>query len=49
MLSLNPQLKAMTLAAGANAFIGKNVPPDDLLPILRQIRSTGTTKQALTP
>lgn len=37
-LSINPQVKDTALAAGASAFISKEVPPDDLLPILRKIR-----------
>jgi DNA-binding NarL/FixJ family response regulator len=38
-LSINPQVKETSLAVGVNDFISKNVPPDDLLPILRKIRS----------
>ena len=41
VLSVDPQVKAITLAAGADAFIGKNVPPDELLPILRRMRRSG--------
>jgi DNA-binding NarL/FixJ family response regulator len=37
-LSINPQVKETALAAGASDFISKDVPPDDLLPILRKIR-----------
>lgn len=40
VLSVDPQVKATTLAAGADAFISKNVPPDDLLPILREMRQS---------
>ncbi len=40
VLSVDPQVKATTLAAGADAFISKNVPPDDLLPILRKMRQS---------
>ena len=42
-LAINPQVKDTTLAAGASAFISKDVPPDDLLPILRKIRSRVNT------
>jgi DNA-binding NarL/FixJ family response regulator len=41
-LSINPQVRETALAAGAYDFISKDVPPDDLLPILRKIRSTET-------
>jgi len=37
-LSINLQVKETALAAGASDFISKDVPPDDLLPILRKIR-----------
>jgi len=42
VLSIDPHAKASALAAGADAFINKNVPPDELLPILRQMRSLDT-------
>jgi DNA-binding NarL/FixJ family response regulator len=42
-LAINPQVKETALAAGASAFISKDVPPDDLLPILRKIRSRVNT------
>jgi DNA-binding NarL/FixJ family response regulator len=42
-LSINPQVKETALAAGACDFISKNVPPDELLPILRKIRSSEST------
>ncbi len=38
VLSIDPQMEATMLAAGANAFISKNIPPDDLLPTLRGMR-----------
>jgi DNA-binding NarL/FixJ family response regulator len=41
-LSINPQVKETALAAGACDFISKNVPPDELLPILRKIRLAET-------
>jgi len=41
-LSINPQVKETALAAGACDFISKNVPPDDLLPVLRKIRLSET-------
>jgi DNA-binding NarL/FixJ family response regulator len=42
-LSINPQVKETALAAGACDFISKDVPPDELLPILRKIRSSEPT------
>ena len=42
-LSINPQAKKTALAVGVNDFIRKDVPPDDLLPMLRRIRSTEGT------
>ena len=38
VLSIHPEVKEAILAAGADAFITKNVPPDELLPILRRMR-----------
>ncbi len=43
ILAINPQVKETALAAGACDFISKDVPPDDLLPILRKIRLSETT------
>jgi len=40
-LSINPQVKEIALASGACDFISKDVPPDDLLPILRRTRQSG--------
>jgi len=37
VLSIDPNVKEMTLAAGADYVILKNAPPDDLLPILHEI------------
>jgi DNA-binding NarL/FixJ family response regulator len=42
VLSINPQTKAATLAAGADGFISKSVPPDELLPLLRSMRLSDT-------
>jgi DNA-binding NarL/FixJ family response regulator len=41
-LSINPLVKETALAAGACAFIRKDVPSDDLLPILREFRLSET-------
>jgi DNA-binding NarL/FixJ family response regulator len=38
VLSPEPQTAATTLAAGADGFISKTGPPDELLPILRKMR-----------
>jgi DNA-binding NarL/FixJ family response regulator len=42
VLSLNPQTAATTLAASADGFISKTAPPDELLPLLRKMRSSDT-------
>ena len=42
VLSIDPQSKAAALAAGADGFIDKSIPPDELLPLLRSMRSTDT-------
>jgi len=42
VLSVDPQVKATALAAGADAFISKNVPPDNLLSMLREMRQSET-------
>ena len=43
VLSVDPQVKATALAAGADAFISKNVPPDNLLSMLREMRQSEIT------
>ena len=42
VLSIDPQTKAATLAAGADGFISKSMPPDELLPLLRSMRLSDT-------
>jgi len=42
VLSLDSTTAAATLAAGADGFVGKNAPPDDLLPLLRKMRLSDT-------
>ena len=42
VLTINPHQKA--LAPGADAFISKNMPPDDLLSILRGMRSSDASE-----
>ena len=42
VLSSNPPTAATTLAAGADGFISKTAPPDELLPILRKMRLSNT-------
>ena len=42
-LAINPEVKDTALVAGACAFISKDVPPDELLPVLRKIRAPETT------
>jgi DNA-binding NarL/FixJ family response regulator len=41
VLSIDPQRKAAILAAGADGFVGKSAPPDELLPLLRRMRLSG--------
>jgi len=38
VLSVNPEVKAVALSAGAIAFIGKNAPPDELLEVVRSMK-----------
>lgn len=45
VLSSNPQVKEAALAAGADFFINKNTPPDELIPMLNEISSTGEKKR----
>jgi DNA-binding NarL/FixJ family response regulator len=40
VLSTNPRARESALAAGADGFISENAPPDELLPILRSMRSS---------
>jgi len=42
VLSSKPQTRAETLAAGAEGFISKSMPPDELLPLLRSMRLADT-------
>jgi DNA-binding NarL/FixJ family response regulator len=43
VLSIDPQVREPTLAAGADGFINKNYPPDKLLPTLRDMRLSATS------
>jgi DNA-binding NarL/FixJ family response regulator len=45
VLSIDPQTKATALAAGADGFISKNFPSDELLPLLRSMRLPDSTEQ----
>jgi DNA-binding NarL/FixJ family response regulator len=38
ILAIDPLMEESALAAGADVFIRKNAPPDELLPILRKMR-----------
>ena len=40
VLSINPEEKAPALSAGADAFISKNAPPDDLVEVVRSLKQT---------
>jgi DNA-binding NarL/FixJ family response regulator len=42
VLSMDPNVKQLSLAAGADYVILKNAPPDDLLPILNKIKLQST-------
>jgi DNA-binding NarL/FixJ family response regulator len=42
ILSVNPGIKEAIQEAGADGFVSKNEPPDELLPILRRMRSSET-------
>jgi len=44
VLSIDPNIRELTLAAGADGFIDKSYPPDTLLPILRNMRAPSTTE-----
>jgi len=48
VLAANPEDKAMILTAGADYSITKNAPPDELLPILNDIRLSKTKKAVRT-
>jgi DNA-binding NarL/FixJ family response regulator len=40
VLSVSPEAKGPALSAGADAFIGKNAPPDELLEVVRSMKKT---------
>jgi len=40
VLSVNPEVKETALAAGADAFISKNGPPDELLEVVRSLKES---------
>ena len=40
VLSVNPEVKTMAYSAGADAFIVKNAPPDELLDVVRSMKET---------
>ena len=40
VLSIKPEVKEPALSAGADAFIGKNAPPEDMLELIRSFRET---------
>ena len=48
VLAMDSQAKEKVLACGAAAVIDKNMPPDNLLPILIRMRSSDINKQAPT-
>jgi len=43
VLSPDPEIEPIALAAGADAFINKSSPPDRLLPLLRQMHPSKRT------
>ena len=38
VLSIKPELKELALSAGADAFISKNAPPEEMLELIRSLR-----------
>jgi DNA-binding NarL/FixJ family response regulator len=40
VLSIKPEEKGPALSAGADAFINKNAPPEELLGVIRSLRET---------
>ena len=40
VLAVDPEVKALALSAGAEAFVGKNTPPDELLEVVRKLQET---------
>ena len=40
VISIDPKAEAATLTAGADSFVSKSFPADELLPTLRQLRSS---------
>jgi len=44
VLSVNPEVKASALAAGADAFVNKNEPSNELLEVVRLLKKTKETK-----
>jgi DNA-binding NarL/FixJ family response regulator len=40
VLSIKPEEKGLALSAGADAFINKNAPPEELLEVVRSLRET---------
>ena len=49
VLAVNPEVKASALAAGADAFISKNVPSNELLRAIRSLKKTMETKDIEEP
>ena len=40
VLAVDPEVKALALSAGADAFVGKNTSPDELLKVVRKLQET---------
>ena len=40
VLAVDPEVKALALSAGADAFVGKNTSPDELLEVVRELQET---------
>ena len=43
VLAVDPEVKALALSAGADAFVGKNTSPDELLEVVRKLQETVTS------
>ena len=43
VLSIKPEVKGPAMSAGADAFISKNVPPDNLVEVVRWLRDSSSS------
>ena len=45
VLAVDPEVKALALSAGTDAFVGKNTPPDELLEVVRKLQEKETNHE----